>query len=126
KNKIDQLENTAKMALQNIVKEKTSQLNHFENYLKQHLFKLVSEKKQQLDHCTQIIQLLSKQQFIQYTEILENMNATIALLHPDNVLKRGYSITYHNGKAIKEANSLKPGDDITSKVYTGEVKSVVK
>jgi exodeoxyribonuclease VII large subunit len=47
-------------------------------------------------------------------------------LDPTLLLKRGYSITLHNGRAVRDANKLKPGDEIETRFEKGSVKAVVK
>lgn len=54
------------------------------------------------------------------------MEEKVRLLHPDNILKRGFSITRMNGKVVTCAKDLKPGDELRTQVYEGEVMSVVK
>ena len=54
------------------------------------------------------------------------MEEKVRLLHPDNILKRGFSITRHNGKVITNAKDLKSGDELQTQVYEGEVTSVVR
>lgn len=44
---------------------------------------------------------------------------------PALLLKRGYSITLHNGKAVRDVSSLKPGDEIETRVEKGTIISVV-
>ena len=44
---------------------------------------------------------------------------------PEKQLARGYSITLKNGKAIKNASLLNEGDEIITRLYKGEVVSVV-
>ena len=48
------------------------------------------------------------------------------LLDPTLLLKRGYSITLHNGKAIHNANDLKIGDTITTLLEIGQIESTVE
>ncbi len=55
--------------------------------------------------------------------VLENKTR---LLDPENVLKRGYSVTRFNDKVIRNASELKNGDTIKTKVYIGEITSEVK
>ena len=50
----------------------------------------------------------------------------LQLLSPENVLKRGYSITLKNGKAVTDAAELETGDRLVTKFYLGEVASTVK
>lgn len=48
------------------------------------------------------------------------------LLDPTLLLKCGYSITLHNGKAIHNANDLKIGDTITTLLEIGQIESKVE
>jgi exodeoxyribonuclease VII large subunit len=51
---------------------------------------------------------------------------SIKLLDPRKVLKRGYSITYSNGKAVRAASDVKAGDSLRTVLYKGEVISKVE
>ncbi len=57
---------------------------------------------------------------------LKNVEKNINNMSPANVLKRGYSITSHNGKLIKDVSQMKKGDSLTTTLYQGEIISVVK
>lgn len=57
---------------------------------------------------------------------LQLLQQRIADASPDQLLKRGYSITLKNGKAVTDAASLKPGDQIVTRLSKGEVHSVVE
>lgn len=46
-------------------------------------------------------------------------------MNPENVLKRGYSITFHNGKAINSFKSVKEGDNIDTIVFDGNIHSIL-
>ncbi len=48
------------------------------------------------------------------------------MLDPQLLLKRGYSITLHNGRAVKDATALNIGDDITTITASGKLTSVIK
>lgn len=56
---------------------------------------------------------------------LQAKEVSVKLLSPEYILKRGYSITLKNGKAVKFASSLKPGDKITTLFSKGQVESTV-
>lgn len=59
-------------------------------------------------------------------QALTNVEEKVALLHPDNILKRGFSITRHNGKAITSAKELQQGDIIRTSFHEGETESIVQ
>lgn len=44
---------------------------------------------------------------------------------PELLLKKGYSITLKNGRAVTDATQLLPGDEVVTKVAKGEFKSKV-
>ena len=48
------------------------------------------------------------------------------LLDPANILRRGFSITQHNGKPVTDASQLPAGSEIETTLYQGTVLSVVK
>jgi exonuclease VII large subunit len=56
---------------------------------------------------------------------LEALNSSLHNLNPENVLKRGYTITSLNGLIVKNARSLKEGDLIDTRFSDGEVRSKV-
>lgn len=47
-------------------------------------------------------------------------------LNPRNVMKRGFSITYHDGSAMKSAAGIGPGSTLRTVFYEGELMSTVK
>jgi len=51
---------------------------------------------------------------------------SIQHLNPRNVLKRGYSITYHNGKVVKTVDDVTDGDSLKTILYKGEITSRVE
>ena len=57
---------------------------------------------------------------------LDTIKIKVDLLNPNNILDKGYSIIYKNGKVIKDINSIKVNDEINIKVQGGNIDSVVK
>ena len=58
---------------------------------------------------------------------LERARAKLELLSPYSVLDRGYSLTTRtDGKVVRDAGQLKPGDLIVTRFAKGEVESEVK
>jgi exodeoxyribonuclease VII large subunit len=58
-------------------------------------------------------------------EYLANLQKTIELLRPENVLKRGYSLSYHQGKLIADSADLTEGDKIETVLAKGSFTSTV-
>ena len=59
-------------------------------------------------------------------ERLRSRESNINHLNPSNVLKRGYSITYKNNKAIKSISEANIGDSLKTTLYKGELTSKVE
>ncbi|MEW6586880.1 MAG: exodeoxyribonuclease VII large subunit [Nitrospirota bacterium] len=64
--------------------------------------------------------------FLQQENRIKHFDHAVGLLDPINVLKRGYSITYFKGKAIKDTEDLHEGDIIETKVCKGTFRSRVE
>ena len=56
------------------------------------------------------------------------LSQRLRLLDPDNVLARGYSITTDaaNGAVLRSAGDALPGQELHTRLHSGEVRSVVK
>lgn len=59
-------------------------------------------------------------------ERLSSLGALVDALNPAATLRRGYSITRLDGKAVRDASSLSPGQEITTTLASGTVTSTVK
>ena len=66
-------------------------------------------------------QLLSNQH-----AIIEKLEQQVELLDPRNILRRGYSITYHSGKPITDVAAVDKGDIVTTRLFKGEIESEIK
>ena len=56
---------------------------------------------------------------------LKNLENMVRLLSPENTLKRGYSITLVNGKAVKSIEDIKTGDAIETRLPDGTLRSEI-
>ena len=57
---------------------------------------------------------------------IDTLKLKIELLNPDNILDKGYSIVYKDGKVIKDVKDLDINDKITTKFKNGSVISEVR
>ncbi len=64
--------------------------------------------------------------FRQQNEKIRSLEKEMQHLSPDNILKRGYSITMLNGKAIKSSIMLGTGDIIETRLHEGQVSSIIQ
>lgn len=59
------------------------------------------------------------------THRLELMEQKVKAASPELLLKKGYSITLKNGKAVTDASMLKAGDRVVTRMASGEIESEV-
>lgn len=57
---------------------------------------------------------------------LKTREGNIRHLDPVNVLRRGYSITYNNGRAVKSVSDVDEGDVLRTVLHDGEIASTVR
>lgn len=77
-------------------------------------------ERMRIDLMNSVLNNLRKMKIM--TEGFEN---TLNILNPENVLKRGFTITTLNGKIIKSSMEVKPGDKINTKFGDGKIASKV-
>lgn len=57
---------------------------------------------------------------------IDLMERILKSASPEQLLKRGYSITLINGKSVRDVSMLKSGDEVETVLATGKFKSIVK
>jgi exodeoxyribonuclease VII large subunit len=68
----------------------------------------------------------SRGRILKETVRLDSRDSNLYHLDPRNVLKRGYSITMKDGKALKSVSELMIDDKISTVLYDGMVRSMVQ
>ena len=57
---------------------------------------------------------------------IARLDDMLRLLSPANTLRRGYSITLRDGRAVRDASELRPGDRIETRLADGTIKSIIE
>ena len=57
---------------------------------------------------------------------LDILERRLEAMDPEILLKRGFSMTLHNGHIVKDSSQLKPGEEIETVLAKGKVKSIVR
>ena len=70
--------------------------------------------------------LLAERRLTAERHRLQLTEEKLKALDPQLLLKRGYSITLHNGKAVHNPLALKAGDEIETRLEKGIIKSIIK
>lgn len=88
--------------------------------------RILERDKNKLRTFDQILLAGSKVLLKQETYELKNIENTVALLSPKNILKRGYSITRKDGKIVKDAAILTKGDLVETEFYSGIATGIIE
>jgi exodeoxyribonuclease VII large subunit len=71
------------------------------------------------------LNMIVSHSLMQHRNQLDLLQSKLYAFDPNSILKKGYSITKIYDKIITDSSQLKEGDILTTKFYSGEVKSVV-
>lgn len=123
---VEDFQNTIFTKTEEILKQNFQSLEEFQNGILRKSEEIIKNSFQKLEHTSQLIKLFTKQIIEKEHNHLKNISKQLELLHPDNILKRGFSITYFNGKTVIDEKELKEGDEIVTKFYRGETQSIIK
>lgn len=87
--------------------------------------KLINDQRSQLMRYESVLKILPKQTLIRKESNLKLIEKTINLIHPDNVLKRGYALVMKEGKVLTESRKLSKGDEVEIKLRDGITKTKI-
>ena len=87
-----------------------------------HIFQREREKMELLS--TKIPRTI-KSTILAQNNLLDNLQHSVEIMDPINVLKRGFSITTINGKTLKVDNKAQKGDEIITKTAIFNIKSTI-
>lgn len=120
------LNNRFKELASAFLKEKEYLLsNHLDNVGKLCSYKLESRNIESINYSREF-KLLIKNKIDKENRQLENMQTIVSLSDPLNILKKGYSLSYNNGKLIKDLQDIKSGDVVETILADGKFVSEVK
>ena len=85
-----------------------------------------ANQKERLSSLQSIIPVLAQRLLSNAKHRLELMELQLQGYDPQLLLRRGYSITLHNGRAVRDPQQLKAGDEIETRLEKGIIKSTVQ
>ncbi len=83
-------------------------------------------QKARLDSLQTLIPVLAQRTLTNARHQIELIELKLQSHDPQLQLQRGFSITLHNGRAVRDPKQLKAGDEIETRVEKGTVRSVVR
>lgn len=100
-------------------------LERQEQALQYHPKMRLNRQQEAVNRFAEDIPRLARQRLRLEKRRLQQFEQVNQLLSPEATLKRGFSVTLKEGKAVRSAQELKGGDRITTRLGDGEVDSVV-
>lgn len=94
--------------------------------IKKGVYQFCIAEKQEIKQLTLALKKDTTTQLKQTKLMLDTTAHNLGNLSPQNVLKRGYSITSVNGKSIRSPDKLKEGTLINTRLYEGSMLSTFK
>ena len=82
-------------------------------------------QKARLDSLQTLIPVLAQRTLTNARHQIELLELKLQSHDPQLQLQRGFSITLHNGRAVRDPKQLKAGDEIETRVEKGTIHSVV-
>ena len=86
----------------------------------------LSDSKHRIEIMESRLPVAIERRFTDQKHRIERLSILLQGFDPQLLLSRGYSITLHNGKAVRDPKLLNPGDEIETRVEKGTIKSTVK
>ena len=103
-----------------------SQLASVQEALPRLMAVITARQQAKLDTLAQQLPLLIERRLTKEKHRLEMMSEKTTMLDPALLLRRGYSITLKDGKAVKDAKTLHAGDQIETRLHQGTIKSIIQ
>jgi exodeoxyribonuclease VII large subunit len=86
----------------------------------------IHKNKNLLSQFQHLIKIQASEQIRAERKNLNSIQEKLRLIDPQNILKRGYSLTMLNGKIVKSVNQLVEGDLLVTRLSYGSIESLVK
>lgn len=124
-NYLMELQDRLVQATRNILAEEEGQLNGWSKDVYHNSKSLLQSNSNTLLFLNEKLRSAVKRKIEKEKFAIERYEHFVLLSLPENMLKRGYSITTRNGKTIKSVSDLTVGDVITTQLLDGEIDSKI-
>ena len=102
-----------------------SRLERFRHRLPSVVIRRLAAEKTRVVMTAGELQRSSKALLLRQNHRLELLKQRVSDASPQRLLAKGYSITLCNGKAVKDVSLLNEGDEISTRVWKGELNSII-
>ncbi|MBP7507130.1 MAG: exodeoxyribonuclease VII large subunit [Prolixibacteraceae bacterium] len=114
-----------KPSIDKLLERNNYRLRNYKQFLAAGSSGFLNKKMNSLSNVLTVLQLRNKIIISREESRIKLFDKSLELVDPVNVLKRGYSITLNNGKAIKSSKDIHKGDTLKTILFDGEVISNV-
>lgn len=133
RNLINTHQTTIAYLVQKLERNALASLNKENGYLSElstHIthrpFQLLTNSKHKLYDLQKELAIFSQHQIKSTNNQLQLLHEKVNLLKPENILKRGYSITTLNGKPIRDIKQLAKNEIVETTLFQGKIKSKIE
>jgi exodeoxyribonuclease VII large subunit len=126
RNDIQSAKNVIEQQSQFLLKTQLGYVNYYNDVVVKSASHQIAQNALILQQLKSNLMAQSNTKFKESKLQIENLERNLNILDPINILKRGFSITYHNGKSVKDIAEIEVGETIETKVYKGKITSTVK
>ena len=88
--------------------------------------RIVSDQRHRIETTENRLPIAIERRLTNQKHLLESLSLKLQGFDPQLLLSSGYSITLKDGRAVRDPQQLKPGDQIETRVEKGTIRSVVK
>lgn len=111
---------------ENIIVRHRAKLQAFAGVIPERVAGRIDSSRKDLSFLAQRVRMAAWQRLDSERMRIDGLEKQVGLLSPERVLKRGYSLTLKDGKAVTDSASLKKGDVLVSRFAAGETRSIVE
>ncbi len=126
KSRLELLKNRLQNGVSAFLKNKENGLNGVVSKLHYKPFNTVAEQKRRLQNEISKFNIFVNQFLSNKKQTLKELDTKLNLLKPENILKRGYSLTLKDGRIIKSVEDVHKNDKISTVFFDGTVISIVE
>jgi len=113
-------------SVQNMIRKESEALSQKSERLRHKGTQVFQNQMQNTDAMLQRLMTISSKKISNALHKVEIMQQKTEMLSPQRILEKGYSLSLHNGKAVKSAKQLKKGDILQTIMADGTINSEVK
>ena len=123
--RLDRLSSQIPILFSVVKTRQEARLERLFNQLATHIRQRLERQRVMLDTRQTVLRTAVTRIMMQERHRLEMLCQRTEAVNPERLLKRGYSITLHKGRAVHRAEELKAGDEIETRLEHGTIKSRV-